>query len=47
MKPSAISLKKINQIDEPLDKAIKNEQSQINKITNERGEIRTPQKYKL
>jgi len=41
MKPRAGSLKKINKIDKPLAKHIKKrgERTQINKITNERGEI--------
>ena len=41
MKPRSGSLKKINEIDKPLARHIKKkrERTQINKITNERGEI--------
>ena len=39
---------KINKIDKPLARLIKNkrERTQINKIRNEKGEVTTPQKYK-
>ena len=39
---------KINKIDNPLARLIKQkrERTQINKIRNEKGEQRTPQKYK-
>ena len=43
MKPSAVFLKKINQIDKPIVPLIKKrrDRTQINKIRNERGQITT------
>jgi len=41
MKPGIGSLKKINKIDKPLARLFKRERTQINKITNETGEITT------
>ena len=41
MKPGAGSSKKINKVDKPLSRLIEQKRTQINKITDERGEITT------